>query len=123
MKTRIVYSVFFILIISSCGRPLPTLENVDLKQWGDDRNGCSGLRSKMIDAIRLQKAKLLGLNEQQVITLLSRPDQNELYKRNQKFYYYFLQPSQACSSDHSEHALQFVIRFNAMGIAKETSIE
>ena len=70
-----------------------------------------------------EKEKLLGLTEQQIITLLSRPDQNELYKRNQKFYYYYLEPSQQCVAATAGHAMQLVIRFNAMGVAKEVSIE
>jgi len=122
MKRISGYSLLFIAFISSCGKTLPTFQNVDLKQWVEDRNGCSGSRSKMLEALKAQKNKLLGLSEQQIITLLSRPDQNELYKRNQKFYYYFLQPSQNCSVI-SNRALQLVIRFNAMGIAKEVSIE
>lgn len=123
MRKTAGLSLLLWMLISSCGRSLPTLENVDLKQWVEDRNGCSGLRSKMTGAIKVQKDKLLGLSEQQIITMLSRPDQNELYKRNQKFYYYFLQPSGNCSNSGTSRAQQLVIRFNAMGIAKEISIE
>lgn len=123
MKNSTAYSLLFVFLIFSCGRSSPTLENIDLKKWYEDRNGCLGERNKMADAFKNQKDKLLGLSEQQIINLLSRPDQNELYKRNQKFYYYFLQPSHQCSPVQDGHALQLVIRFNAMGISKEISIE
>src|SRR6478752_7319798 len=97
MKKTAGYSFIFFMLLVACGRPSPTLESVDLKKWYEDRNGCSGERLKMTDALQRQKDKLLGLSEQQIINLLSRPDQNELYKRNQKFYYYFLQPSLHCA--------------------------
>jgi len=122
MKRQLLVSTIFILLISSCGRSTPTL-TIDLNQWTEDRNGCLGLRSKMMDVMEREKEKLLGLTEQQIITLLSRPDQNELYKRNQKFYYYYLEPSQQCVPPTTGHAMQLVIRFNAMGVAKEISIE
>lgn len=76
----------------------------------------------MLEAMKAEKEKLLSLNELQIVELLGRPDQNELYKRNQKFYYYFLQPSPDCPAPAPE-ALRLVIRFNAMGLAKEVSIE
>lgn len=67
---------------------------------------------------------MLGLEEMQVIELLGRPDQNELYKRNQKFYYYWLTPSDQCDSTHvAGTMLRLAIRFNAMGLAKEVAVE
>ena len=122
MRKRSLASIIFIILISSCGKSLPSL-TINLNQWIEDRNGCLGLRSKMMATVDQEKEKLLGLTEQQIVTLLSRPDQNELYKRNQKFYYYYLQPSHDCSTPAVVSAKQLVIRFNAMGIAKEISIE
>ncbi len=42
--------------------------------------------------------KMLGLNEMEIVDLLGKPDKQELYKRNQKFYRYYLQPGPACSA-------------------------
>lgn len=58
----------------------------------------------------------------EVVTLMGKPDQNELYKRNQKFYYYYLTPGPACSTPDSA-ATRLVLRFNAIGLAREVSIE
>jgi outer membrane protein assembly factor BamE (lipoprotein component of BamABCDE complex) len=78
----------------------------------------------MSSAIEMQSKKLLALSEQEIVTLLGKPDENELYKRNQKFYYYFLEPSKQCSDTLGENDPQkLVIRFNAIGLAKEVSIE
>jgi hypothetical protein len=58
-----------------------------------------------------------------VVELLGRPDQNELYTRNQKFYYYFIQPAPDCGGSKDSISSRLVIRFNAMGLAKEVSVE
>jgi outer membrane protein assembly factor BamE (lipoprotein component of BamABCDE complex) len=68
-----------------------------------------------------QKEELKGLSEDDIIELLGRPDRNELYKRNQKFYYYDLEPGKPC--DSTAHNQQLILRFNAMGLAKEVAIE
>jgi hypothetical protein len=119
---RLCSTVAFVLILTSCGKSLPELENLDLKAWKDDKNACGVYRSGNIEAIRTQKEKLLALDESKIISLLGRPDRNELYKRNQKFFYYYLQPGPACSKP-TEKATRLAIRFNAMGLAKEVAIE
>jgi hypothetical protein len=110
------------LILTGCGRPLPTLEQIDLDAWRNDRNACAGKRTSMIQAIDGQKEKLLGLSEIEIVELLGNPDENNLYKRNQKFYYYYLQPSSTCSSK-VDNPQKLLVRFTAMGIAKEVMIE
>jgi hypothetical protein len=114
---------YYILLFTvfSCGKSLPSLHNIDLQNWTKDKNACGGQRAGMVEAFKSQKDKLLGLSEAQIIEVLGRPDRNELYKRNQKFYYYFLQPSLQCPMPTAD-ALQLTIRFSAMGIAQEVSI-
>ncbi len=110
-------------MLGSCGDPLPTLEGVDLQTWKDDKHGCSGKRSTMMSSINSQSEKLLSLSESEIIRLLGKPDENELYKRNQKFYYYLLEPSKTCSDTISVDPRKLVIRFNAVGLAKEVVVE
>jgi hypothetical protein len=116
-------SIFLVSIFSACDKPLPTLEGIDPARWKEDKNACSNSRVSMRDAIEREKEKLLSLDQMQVITLLGKPDQNELLKRNQKFFYYFLDPAPACPASRDSAAEKLVIRFNAMGLAKEVSIE
>jgi hypothetical protein len=115
--------VLLLVILSSCGKSLPVLDGVDPITWKNDKNACAGKRLEMIEGIRAQKEKLLALSELEIVELLGKPDQNELYKRNQKFYYYFVQPSVECDSSNADHPTRLVIRFNAMGLAKEISVE
>lgn len=121
MRKRNAKIIFlFAVLLVACGKPLPTLDGIDLKQWKDDRNGCNHFREKLIEKLVPQKDKLLGLSEDDVISLLGRPDQNELYKRNEKFFKYFLEPGPSCGKDSSDVILS--IRFNSVGLAKETAI-
>jgi hypothetical protein len=118
-----LYSVlFFIVSITSCGKTLPELENIDQSAWEKDKNACGEYRRNNMEAIQNQKEKLLALKESQIIKLLGRPDRNELYKRNQKFFYYYLMPSPDCPNASAE-SKRLTIRFNAMGLAKEVAIE
>ncbi|MGC3946588.1 MAG: hypothetical protein QM762_19030 [Chryseolinea sp.] len=76
------------------------------------------------DEFTNQKDKLLSLSESEVVSTLGTPDQQELSKRNQKFYYYYLEPHGECAtSDSSSRPMRVAIRFNAMGLAKEVRIE
>ena len=112
------------LILSCCGNGRTTLGTIDLVQWKSDRNACGGLRTRSIEEFQLHKNELLGLSETEVIALLGKPDQNELYKRNQKFYYYFLEPAAACASAVAvSNPKRLMVRFNAVGLAKEVSVQ
>lgn len=101
---------------------MPVIEGLNQKEWKEDKNGCLQKRASMISKLKEQKNKLQGLSESQIIELLGRPDHNELYKRNQKFFSYYLQHGPSCLSD-SIATVKLVLRFTAMGRAKEISVE
>jgi hypothetical protein len=113
---------FIFLMLMSCGRPAPSLEGLDLETWKSDKDGCLGKRISMLAALQNQKEKLLGLSENQIMDLLGRPDQNELYERNQKFYTWFLLPAPTCG-EPIDSTKKLIIRFNAIGLAKEVAME
>jgi hypothetical protein len=119
-RSRILTLTF--LILFACGQRQAELTGVDLTAWKQDPQGCKGLRSKMIRSLDDQRKKLLGMSEMDIIDLLGRPDENELYTRNQKFYHYFLEPSAACQSEIKSPKM-LVIRFSALGLANEVSVE
>jgi outer membrane protein assembly factor BamE (lipoprotein component of BamABCDE complex) len=108
-------------VFAACERPLPEMTGIDLKAWKRDKNGCAGDRASVVRPLQEQRNKLQGLSEMQVIELLGRPDQNELYKRNQKFYFYWLEPGKTCGGATDGKRLS--VRFNAMGLAKEIAVE
>ncbi len=111
-----------VLFFSSCGRDLPALEGIDLPKWKEDKNGCGGYRESVDDVLQQELSQLKGLSEMDIISLLGKPDQNELYKRNQKFFYYFISPGSSCKGS-SATPLKLILRFNAMGYAQLVSME
>lgn len=123
MSSRNLLSIILLLLCTCCEKPLPALKGMDLPSWRQDKNACGHVRAGMREAIDNEKEKLLGLDEMQMVKLLGNPDQNELYSRNQKFYYYFINPAPACGVATDSAAERLIIRFNAVGLAKEVSIE
>lgn len=117
------HGAFPLLFLFSCGKSLPTLNEIDLQAWQDDKKACSGKRAAMMPAMEAESKKLLALSEREIIRLLGKPDENELYTRNQKFYYYFVQPAKTCSDSVTQDPKKLVIRFNAVGLAKEIDIQ
>src|SRR6478609_8997818 len=95
IKKSLLFSTLSFLLCC-CGNPAPDLEGVDTELWKSDKYGCLGKRKAFITLITNQKDKLKSLTEDDMIDLLGRPDQNELYSRNQKFYRYFLEPGPSC---------------------------
>ena len=119
---RKLLSLLLLITAVSCNKSLPEIKNLDLEAWKNDKNACGNYRSENIETLRTQKESLFGLKESQIIELLGRPDRNELYKRNQKFFHYNLEAGAACSHA-KENASRMIIRFNAMGLAKEIAID
>lgn len=109
--------------MAGCGKSLPTIDGVNQEDWKNDKNACNGLRTKMVNEIIEQRVKLLALDELEIVSLLGKPDQNELYTRNQKFYYYFVEPAPACATFDAAHQRRLVVRFNAVGLANEILVE
>jgi outer membrane protein assembly factor BamE (lipoprotein component of BamABCDE complex) len=116
--------VSFVLLFAllACSKPVEELTDIDWDVWKEDRNGCQLKRLEYLSPIRDQLERLKRRSEMDIVKLMGRPDETELYKRNQKFYTYFLAGSPACDAADSVTS-RLVIRFNAMGLAKEVAIE
>ncbi len=111
-----------LLISMSCTSEKVSLENFNHETWKNDRKACQNERSQYADALMAQKDKLLSLNEVGLVKYLGMPDQQEIYKRHEKFYYYFLDPSTECDSS-GDRQRRLIVRFNAVGLSKEIAIE
>ena len=114
-------SLLMLLMLAACTKPLPDLEGVDSQRWKDDKNGCAGRRVQMEQAMDKEKDKLKGLSEMEIVELLGKPDENELYKRNQKFFVYYISAGPECPVP-GETPKKLIVRFNAMGYAQLVSI-
>lgn len=122
MQKQLWPSLILFFLLLSCGKPLPTFDQFDLAKWKEDKNGCIGDRKTSMESLDKQRDKLKGLSEMEIVSVLGKPDRNELYKRNQKYFHYFLEPGVICGIDN-ENPKRLSVRFNAMGLAKEVIIE
>jgi hypothetical protein len=103
---------------------VPEINGFDAYTWKRDKFGCSSIRLPMADTLIAQREKLVTLSENEVISLLGKPDAMDLYVRNQKFLIYLLEPNQRCSAPEQVpvQAKALHIRLNALGKANELYI-
>jgi hypothetical protein len=118
---RLAWLLSISVICFSCSKPLPELSDVDLTAWKDDPKACNGTRAKFLEPLQQQREKLKGLSENELVALMGKPDLNDLSKRHEKFYYFYIDPSPACGGDST--AMRLIIRFNAVGLSREVAIE
>lgn len=120
--TRKAYLII-IFMLASCQTKVE-FEKFDASAWQSDRNGCTGLRSSLLPNLLLEKDKITGLNQPSISRVLGRPDHQELYVRNQKFFVYFIDPAEDCSDQAGdEQPRQLHVRFNATGKVNEVSVQ
>jgi len=119
MRQSLLLSAVLLLVVS-CSRPAPQLDQFDPKVWKDDFKGCKGNRVEYLEAVRTQRDKLKGLSERDLVGLLGKPDRNDLSEHHEKFYRYFIEPAPECKGDSATVVLE--VRFNATGVSKEVTI-
>lgn len=110
-----------IFVMTSCART-PDFREFDPTAWKEDAHGCQGVRKGLAESLLKEKSQLLAHDELDVVDALGKPDAHEIYKRSEKFFYYSIDPDSTCTTG-SVHAKKLVIRFNAVGLAKEIIIE
>lgn len=121
MKKICSLLIILLLLIFSCGKGIPEIEGFNDYIWKNDRFGCMGKRAEMAGSLMEAKEQILGLQEREVLRLLGKADEQEIYSRNQKFLIYLLEPSAKCSApeDTKATATALYLRLNAIGVANE----
>lgn len=110
----------FCFLFSACSEPVD-IEGFDSEAWKKDILACGGERIKMQQDVLSIREELEGLSPRQVISVLGRPNKEELYKRSQKFFVYYLTPGQQCKTSQ-DSAKYLFIRFSALNMANEVFI-
>ncbi|UII25561.1 hypothetical protein LVD15_19955 [Fulvivirga maritima] len=112
---------FILILLVACTSKQVDIPGFDEKEWQQDDNGCQQVRVDMVDALEEHRELLKGLTQDEIVILLGKPDRNELYKRNQKFFFYEIIDPEHCAITNEQH-IYLSIRFNATGLAKEVQI-
>ncbi len=121
---------FFTLLLciwslAAC-KETPPLENFDQQTWKQDQLGCQSLRKSLLENLKANESRLIGLGQNQIISLLGKPDLQQLYQRNQRFYVYFYQKGKQCEDKtkvNIQDAPLVKIRFSALDRVTELRIQ
>ena len=115
---------FLALFALACsGRGGAEITGFDNTSWKADPNGCKGQRLLLMNDLEGNLEQLKGLKNREVMQMLGKPDRNELYKRSQKFFIYYISTAEACENyDGDTSTVYLSIRFNALGLSNEAII-
>ena len=75
------------------------------------------MEQQLVDA----KEYLKGMDQDEIMAVLGKPDATQLAKRNQKYYIYYLSNLEKCSNE-AKTSKKLSIRFSAVGLAYEIII-
>ncbi len=117
--------IILFIVLLGCIKPKEAIsdKSFDKKYWKNDPLGCKGHRETMTNDFNAIKSKLIGASEKVIQKTLGKPDQLELYKRQQKFYTYFVEAGSQCDSTrHKKPGRYIYIRFNAFRKVSEVGI-
>ncbi|GAB4127757.1 MAG: hypothetical protein OHK0045_19040 [Raineya sp.] len=109
------FAVLF-LIFTACKSE--KIEKFDAEKWKNDLKGCKNQRIQLVEALEKQKDKLMGLSQAQIVTLLGKPDAQELQKRNAKTFTYYLLEGSQCGKG-SQEGVALIIHFGALNYVSE----
>lgn len=118
---KVVSFLILTMLVLSCSKK-PAFRQFDAVAWSRDAHGCGGIRKGLTKNLLNEKDQLLARNEMEVLKVMGKPDAHEIYKRSEKFFYYSIDPDSTCATGNV-HAKKLVIRFNAVGLAKEVVVE
>ncbi len=122
MKRSFAYFLMICLITTSACTKRLDLGSFDSEIWKSDLKGCSGKRAEIIDQLIEVKPKLLGLYQKSIIKALGQPEEQELFKRSQTYYVYYIDGAPTCENPvESPRILE--VRFTSLGIANEVNIK
>ena len=119
LMTKYIFVFLASIFFLGCSKSAIELREFNRTTWEQDKNGCGGTRKTIIETIVEQKSKLMGAEQKQITNLLGKADKYELYKRNQYFLVYSIDPGSSCADYNKNKTANLTIRFNALGRVNE----
>ena len=125
MKKPLIISLILLTFFFSCTTHSPEIDGMDYKKWKSDNYGCDGERMNLVGLIHENKDKFLRFNQNQLIDILGKPDNQTLYTRGQTIFYYYIKYHQKCEdmeTKNDEENIKLEIRFDALNRSKEVYV-
>ena len=121
MKVIISISLISLFFLFSCSTSLPEIEGMDYEAWVTDKYGCSSKRIELVSLIDLNSEKFLRYNQNEMIDILGRPENQTLFTRSQTIFYYYIRHNPNCTSQETmqeDDQIKLEIRFDALNRSK-----
>lgn len=114
------YLLIFLMLLTAACTENKTFENFNSAAWKKDKLACKGERKRIAGDFEQIRRELLGMTQEEVLSLLGRPDFQLLMERTQKAYVYFVEPGVQCQGEKETSKARTVsFRFNAVNRATE----
>ncbi len=117
-RLRLLNLVLLPFIFIGCNSSIH-IDGFSAEEWKEDKNGCLQKRVNEINILMDGKSNILGQSENEVLSLLGKPDKNQLYSRNQKIFVYYIAHKTNCENINFSESTYLSIRINAIGVASE----
>ena len=122
---KIIYPLYVLIafFIFSCNSNHPKIEGLDYTVWKYDQGGCNGDREKMVSLVNENKEQFLYFNQNKIISMFGKPENQTLFTRSQTIYFYHVKNSSLCeeTEDNADNSktVMLQIRFDALYRSKE----
>ncbi len=123
LKRITPFLILLCLQLSACGIP-ESLKDFDSTTWKNDRYACKGERKALVGEFDKIRRELYGKKEYVIRNLLGKPDSESLLERNQRIYYYYLEPGAQCQNKRELSEANWVeVRINPTGKVSEVTFK
>ena len=112
-------SIIIVIVLLTGCYSTPKIEGFDKDLWKTPIKYCDQDKLELAKILEKNEDKLLGEGQTQIKKLLGQPDEHELYRRTEKFFYYNLTAGDTCNIEQQR---RLSIRFDALDRAKEVVI-
>ena len=120
--SRSLFLMIAACLLAHCSQ-VTTIDGLDTETWKTDKNGCNKSRQTLEKSFLEHKDKLKGYSQREIGRILGKPDEVDLYKRNQKFFVYHIFPGRRCEGvDITGRPRSLYIRFSAMDVSNEVFV-
>ena len=106
-------------LLLSCSEPA-RIEGFDSTAWKNDKLACQGGRQQMAGSFEKIRRDLYGKTEDDIKDILGKPDGEQLMRRGQRVFYYYLEKGTQCTQKGKlSEANRAEVRFNALNKVSE----
>lgn len=117
MSTRKTQWHFFLLLSMltfACSKK-PKIEGFNSEVWKKDKKGCTGKRAYLGEIILSRSQDLKGMDDDDIVELLGKPEATDWEARERKIYFYYIQSGSQCNSSLILEGAKIAIEFDALG--------